>query len=74
MTEFLDIHGKVDLQDLLYRMIEVDIQVLLTFTIDEIDLWELKQILHTGIQTHRGMNIRRVYIRRRDTNSRPRQM
>ena len=41
MTEFLDIHGTVDLQDLPYRMIVVDIQDFPTFTINKIDLWEL---------------------------------
>ena len=44
MTEFLNISGMVDLQDLHYRTIEVDIQDLPTFPIDEIDLWELIQI------------------------------
>ena len=34
----------VDLQDLPYRTIEVDIQDFPTFPIDEIDLWELIQI------------------------------
>ena len=46
MTEFLDIHGTVDLQDLLYKTIEVDMQDFPTFPIDEIDLWELTQIPH----------------------------
>ena len=54
MTKFLDIHGTVDLQDLLYRMIQVDIQDFPTFTIDEIDLWELKHIPHTGIKLAEG--------------------
>ena len=44
MTEFLNIYGTVDLQDLPYRTIEVDIQDFHTFPIDEIDLWELIQI------------------------------
>ena len=43
MTEFLDICGTVDPQNLLYRTIEVDKQDFPTFTIDEIDLWELTQ-------------------------------
>ena len=54
MTEFLDIHGTVDPQDLLYRTIEVDIQDFLTCTIDEIDLWELTQIPHTGMKLAQG--------------------
>ena len=43
MTEFLNKHGMVDLQDLPYRTIEVDIQDLPTFPINEIDLWQLIQ-------------------------------
>ena len=54
ITEFLDICGTVDLQDLLYRMIEVDIQDFPTFTIDEIDLWELTQIPHMGMKLTEG--------------------
>ena len=54
MTEFLDICGTVDPQDLLYRTIEVDIQNFPTFTIDEIDLWELTQIPHTGMTLTEG--------------------
>ena len=44
MTEFLNICGMVDLQDLPNRTIDIDIQELPTFPIDEIDLWELIQI------------------------------
>ena len=44
MTEFLNICSMIDLQDLPYRTIEVDIQDLPTFPIDEIDLWALIQI------------------------------
>ena len=44
MTEFLNICGMVDLHDLPYRTIEVDIQDFPTFPIDELDLWELLQI------------------------------
>ena len=44
MTEFLNICGMVDLQDLPYRTTEVDIQDFPTFHIDELDLWELIQI------------------------------
>ena len=54
MTEFLDIHGTVDLQDLPYRTIEVDMQDFPTFSIDEIDLWELTQIPHTGMKLTEG--------------------
>ena len=38
MTEFLNIHGMVDLEDLPYRTSEVDIQDFPTFPVDEIDL------------------------------------
>ena len=54
MTEFLDIHGTVDPQDLLYKTIEVDIQDFHTFTIDAIDLWELTQIPHMGMKLEEG--------------------
>ena len=37
MTDFLDIHGMVDLQQLPYRIIEIDMQDFPTMTIDEID-------------------------------------
>ena len=47
MTEFLDIHGTVDPQGLLYRIIEVDMQDFPNITIDEIDLWDLEPIPHT---------------------------
>ena len=40
MTEFLDIRDTVDLQDLPYRIIEVDMQDFSTMTIDEIDFWD----------------------------------
>ena len=39
MTESLDIHDMVDLQDSPYRIIEVDMQDFPTMTIDEIDFW-----------------------------------
>ena len=54
MTEVLDICGTVDLQDLPYRTIEVDMQDFPTFTIDEIDLWELTQIPHMGMKLAKG--------------------
>ena len=54
MTEFLDICGTVDPQDLPYRMIEVDIQDFPIFTIDKIVLWELTQIPHTGMKLAEG--------------------
>ena len=46
MTDFLDIHESVDLQDLPYRTIEVDMQDFPTMTIDEIDFWDLEPIPH----------------------------
>ena len=54
MTEFLDICGPVDPQDLPYKTIEVDIQDFPTFAIDEIDLWELTQIPHMGMKLTEG--------------------
>ena len=54
MIEFLDICDPVDLEDLPYRTIEVDIQDPPTFTVDEIDLWELTQIPHTGMKLAEG--------------------
>ena len=36
MTDFLDICGTVDLQDLSFRIIEVDMQDFPTMTIDDI--------------------------------------
>ena len=74
MTEFLDIRGTVDLQDLQYKTIEVDMQDFPMFTIDKIDLWELTQIPHMGMKLAEGTNIRRVYVRRRGRNSGQRQM
>ena len=50
MTEFLDICGTVDLHDLQYKTIEVDMQDFPTFTLGEIDLWELTQIPHMGMK------------------------
>ena len=47
MTEFLDICDRVDLQDLPYRTIEVNMQDFPSITIDEIDLWDLEPIPHT---------------------------
>ena len=44
----------VDLQDLPYRTIEVDIQDFPTFTIDEIDLWEPIQIPHACMKLVQG--------------------
>ena len=54
MTEFLDICGTVDLQNLLYKTIEVDMRDFPTFTIGEIDLWELTQMLHMGMKLTEG--------------------
>ena len=50
MTNFLEICDMVDLQDLPYKTIEVDMQDFPTFTIDKIDLWELTQIPHMGMK------------------------
>ena len=47
MTEILDIGSMVDLQDLLYRTIEVDMQDFSNISIDEIDLWDLEPKPHT---------------------------
>ena len=54
MTEFLDICATVDPQDLPYRTTGVDMQDFPTFSIDEIDLWELTQIPHTGMKLTEG--------------------
>ena len=54
MADFLHIHSTVDLQDLLYRTIEVDIQDFPTFTIDEIDLWELIKLPHACMKLVEG--------------------
>ena len=62
MTEFLDIHGTVDLQDLPYKTIEVDMQDFPTFTIDEIDLWELTQIPHTGMKLTEGQILEEIML------------
>ena len=54
MTDFLDIHGMVDLQDLTYRTIEVDMQDFPTMTIDEIDFWDLEPIPHACVRLIEG--------------------
>ena len=54
MTEFLDIHDTVDLQDLPYRIIEVDVQDIPTMTIDEIDFWDLEPISHACVRLVEG--------------------
>ena len=54
MTNFLEICDMVDLQDLPYKTIEVDMQDFPTFTIDKIDLWELTQIPHMGMKLAEG--------------------
>ena len=45
----LDICDMIDLQDLPYRTIEVDMQDFPNITTDEIDLWDLEPILHTTL-------------------------
>ena len=40
----------VDLQDLLYRTIEVDMQDFPTMTIDEIDFWDPEPIPHACVR------------------------
>ena len=54
MTDFLDIHDTVDLQDLPYRTIEVDMQNFPTMTIDEIDFWDLEPIPHACVRLIEG--------------------
>ena len=54
MTEFLDIHDMVDLQDLPYRIIEVDMQDFPTRTVDEIDFWDLEPIPHACVRLVEG--------------------
>ena len=54
MTDFLDIHEMVDLQDLPYRTIEVDMQYFPTMTIDEIDFWDLEPIPHACVRPIEG--------------------
>ena len=54
MTDFLDIPGMVDLQDLPYRIIEVDMQDFPTMTIDEIDFWDLECMTHACVRLVEG--------------------
>ena len=54
MTEFLDIHDTVDLQDLPYRTIEVDMQDFPNMTRDEIDFWDLEAIPHASVRLIEG--------------------
>ena len=54
MTEFLDICDTVDLQDLPYWTIEVDMQDFPTMTINEIDFWDLKPIPHACVRLVEG--------------------
>ena len=74
MTDFLDICGTVDLQDLPYSIIEVDMQDFPIMTIDEIDFWDLECVATCLCKTYRRPNIRRVYVRRRYRLSRGRQL
>ena len=59
---FLEICDMVDLQDLPYKTIEVDMQDFPTFTIDEIDLWELMQIPHMGMKLTEGQILEEVML------------
>ena len=54
MVEILHIHDMVNLQDLPYRTIEVDMQDFPNMTIDAIDLWEIEQIPHAGMKLIEG--------------------
>ena len=54
MTDFLDIHDTVDLQDLPHRIIEVAMQDFPTMTIDEIDFWDLESIPHICVRLVEG--------------------
>ena len=51
---FLDICDTVDLQNLPYRIIEVDMQDFPTLTIDEIDFWDLEPIPHVCVRLVEG--------------------
>ena len=54
MADFLDICGMVDLQDLPYRIIEVDMQDFPTITIHEIDFWDLECMPHACVRLAEG--------------------
>ena len=54
MTEFLDICDTVDMQDLPYRTIEVDMQDFPTMIIDEIEFWDLELIPHACVRLVEG--------------------
>ena len=54
MAEFLDIRDTVDLQDLPYRTMEVDLQDFPNMTIDEIDFWDLEPIPHVCVRLVEG--------------------
>ena len=54
MTNCLDIRDMVDLQDLPYRTIEVDMQHFPSITIDEIDFWDLEPIPHAIVRLVEG--------------------
>ena len=74
MADILDICSTVDLQDLPFRIIEVDMQDFPTMTIDQIDFWDLECMPQALCKTCRRPNIRRVYVRRRYRLSRGRQL
>ena len=54
MTDFLDIHGMVGLQELPYRIIEVDMQDFPTITIDEINFWDLECMPYACVRLVEG--------------------
>ena len=54
MRDFLDICDTVDLQDLPYRTIEVDMQDFPNMTIDEIDFWDLEPMPHACVRLIEG--------------------
>ena len=72
MADFLDICSTVDLQDLPYRTIEVDIQDFPTLTIDEIDFWDLECMPHAGVRLVEGQVLEEFYVGRRYRLSRKR--
>ena len=59
---YLDIHDTVDLQDLSYRTIEVDMQDFPTMTIDEIDFWDLEPIPHACVRLVEGQVLEKFML------------
>ena len=54
MTDFLDIHGMVDLQELPYKTIEVGMQDFPTMTINEIDFWDPERMPYACVRLVEG--------------------